>query len=139
MSKYDDILYHSRPSSTHPKMSCRDRAAQFAPFAALTGYENAIQETGRLTDDRKEWTEDTLEQLNQKIAYIFDKIHEKPLITLTLFIPDAIKKGGAYQKKEVRLIKYDEARQAIVCENDERIPMEQIVDVFWTKFPEYLL
>ena len=92
---YDDIKHLTRPQydDLHP-MSMSDRAAQFSPFAALVGYDDAVAETARLTDSEIDLSETQIEELNKQIAYIIDHIDERPLIRLTYFVPDKKKTGG---------------------------------------------
>ena len=86
MNEYDDIInLPHHVSSRHPQMSMMNRAAQFAPFAALTGHAAAIEETARLTDEQMELAEEDNEILNQKIAYLRENLHEHPLVTITYF------------------------------------------------------
>lgn len=100
-NKYNHIinLPHKR-SSKRPHMSIHDRAAQFSPFSALTGYNDAIKETGRLTDEKIELSEDQLSLLNTKLQTLVDLINDKNQVTFTYFIPDANKNGGAYVDKK---------------------------------------
>ena len=96
-NKYDEIL--SLPhhvSKTRPQMPMSDRAAQFAPFAALTGYDSAIKETGRLTDERIELDEEALTALDMKYQLLMDALNEAPKVTITYFQPDERKAGGKY-------------------------------------------
>ena len=87
--KYDDIINLPRHvSKKHPQMSLEARSAQFAPFAALTGYDEQIQETARITSKRKELNEELKEILNEKLQKIQEKINLKPELTITYFIPD---------------------------------------------------
>lgn len=95
--RYDDVIYRQHPTSKkHPRMSRMNRAAQFAPFAALTGYEESIKETARLTDRKIELSEYEIEELNAKLNFIQDHIKEHPKVTVTYFQPDERKAGGAY-------------------------------------------
>lgn len=95
--RYDDVINRQHPTSKkHPRMSNMNRAAQFAPFAALTGYEESIEETARLTDRRIELSEYEIEELNAKLNFIQDRIKEHPKVTVTYFQPDERKEGGAY-------------------------------------------
>ena len=95
--RYDDVINRQHPTSKkHPRMSNMNRAAQFAPFAALTGYEEYIEETARLTDRRIELSEYEIEELNAKLNFIQDRIKEHPKVTVTYFQPDERKEGGAY-------------------------------------------
>ena len=94
---YSDIIDHPHyVSKTRPQMSELERAAQFSPFAALTGYDAAISETGRLTDEKIELGEETKAVLDMKQQYLLDMISDQPEITVTYFIPDTKKSGGAY-------------------------------------------
>ena len=95
---YDDIinLPHYEPKH-HPRMSMWNRAAQFAPFAALTGYDAAIQESNRVTDDWIDLGESGNEELNRKMELILSKLSEQPQVTIEYFVPDEHKEGGSYQ------------------------------------------
>lgn len=95
--KYDDIIHLPRPvSRRHAPMTMIDRAAQFSPFAALTGYDAAIQETGRLTDGYVTLDESEKETLNQRLQLIRESLEDQPEVTITYFRPDERKAGGAY-------------------------------------------
>lgn len=95
--RYDDIIDMPHHTSTkHPQMSLYDRAAQFAPFAALTGHDMAIKETARVTDKKVELDEYAKEKLNDKLQIIRDTIHSNTEVTITYFVPDEKKAGGAY-------------------------------------------
>ena len=98
--KYDDIrmLVHHR-SRVHPPMSLWDRAAQFSPFAALTGYDDAIHETGRLTDEKIDLSEEEKEALDRKQQILMEKLGDHLALTVTYFVPDARKCGGVYLTK----------------------------------------
>ena len=92
MSRYDDIInlpHHA--SSTRPRMSMHDRAAQFAPFAALVGYDDAVAETARLTEYRPELDEQEQRAINERLAYITAHIHEQPEVRIKYFVPDEYK------------------------------------------------
>ena len=96
MSRYDDIInlpHHVSP--TRQRMSMHDRAAQFAPFAALVGYDEAVAETARLTESRPELDEQEQRAINERFAYIADHIHEQPEVRIKYFVPDEHKSGGA--------------------------------------------
>ena len=97
MGKYDDIIHLTHHvSSTRPHMPMTDRAAQFMPFRALTGYEDAVRETARYTDERIELTEDEKALLDMRLQKLADEISNQPKMTLTYFRPDKKKAGGAY-------------------------------------------
>lgn len=128
MSKYDDIinLPHHR-SQTHPHMSLLDRAAQFAPFAALTGYGDAIDETARLTDGRPELSEQQLAELNERLLQIMAE--PNAVARITYFVPDEKKSGGRYEQAEGTIKKIDDIAKVIVTDRGERIPIKNIVGV----------
>ena len=128
MSKYDDIinLPHHR-SKTHPHMALIDRASQFAPFAALTGYGDAIDETARLTDGRPDLDEQQLAELNERLLQIMAK--PNTVVRITYFVPDEKKEGGRYEQTEGIIKKIDEIVKAIVTDRGERIPIENIVEL----------
>ena len=96
MGNYDDIINLKRPISKHPKMSLYQRSAQFAPFAALTGYEGQVKETARLTDRRIELDEEMKLILDLKIQVIKEMLSDNPEVEITYFIPDTRKDGGKY-------------------------------------------
>ena len=96
MDKYRDIINLPHKQSTkRPHMSLLDRAAQFAPFAALTGYDDAVKETARLTDEKIEMSEENLNVLNMKYQILVDRLDEEHEVVFTYFIPDGNKSGGA--------------------------------------------
>ena len=130
MNEYDDIInLPHHVSKSHPQMSMMNRAAQFAPFAALTGHSAAIEETARLTDEQRELADEDSDALNQKIAYLRETINEHPTITITYFEPDKKKAGGAYKSIEGQLQNIDDYNQAIVLKNCEVIPLKSILDI----------
>ena len=128
--KYADIIHmphHVSPN--RPKMSDDDRAAQFSPFAALTGYEDAVTEAGRLTDKEFCLSEDEKTVLNEKMQMILEVLGDEPVVTITYFVPDNRKSGGAYVTvtgvvKEI--LEYD---RMIVLTDKTSIPIEQIREI----------
>lgn len=95
--KYDDIIHLPHPTSPrHPRMSLHDRAAQFSPFAALSGHDDAILETARLTDSKIEPSEDQKLELDRKMQALMPLLSEKPELVITYYVPDFAKEGGAY-------------------------------------------
>ena len=128
MSKYDDIinLPHHR-SKTHPHMAIIGRATQFAPFAALTGYGDATDETARLTDGRPDLDEQLLAELNESLLQIMAK--PNTVVCITYFVPDEKKEGGRYEQAEGTIKKIDEIAKVIVTDRGERIPIENIVEL----------
>lgn len=127
---YDDIINLPHHVSTrHPQMSMMNRAAQFAPFAALTGHSAAIEETARLTESQQELADEDSEILNQKMAYLREAINEHPTISITYFEPDKRKSGGRYMSIEGQLQNIDDYNQTIVLKNGEAIPLKSILDI----------
>lgn len=127
---YDDIINLSHHVSTrHPQMSMMNRAAQFAPFAALTGHSAAIEETARLTDEQQELAEEDSDALNQKMAYLREVINEHSTITITYFEPDKKKAGGKYKSIEGQLQNIDDYGQAIILKSGVSIPFVSILDI----------
>ena len=124
---YKDIInlpHHI--SSVHPQMSMESRAAQFSPFAALTGYEDAIKETGRLTEERIEQEEDEMGGLDRKLRLLQERIGDRPEISVTYFRPDVRKKGGAYVTVTGRVRKIDLPGRSLVMEDGSRIAVEAV-------------
>lgn len=127
---YDDIIHLPRHvSKTRRPMSRSNRAAQFSPFAALTGYDAAIRETGRLTAERIELGEDAKEVLNRKHGYLSQRIAETPLITVTYFAPDEKKTGGAYVTVTERLKKTDTIESVLILADGTEIPFDDVLDI----------
>lgn len=128
--QYDDIIGLPHPvSANHPQMSRADRAAQFSPFAALTGYEDAIAETGRLTDSRIELEEDARIILDEKLRQIQEQIAIWPEAAITYFLPDSRKTGGSYVTLRDRVKKIDSYERVVVMQEGTRIPIEEIVEI----------
>lgn len=125
--KYADIINMPHPtSSRHARMSNADRAAQFAPFAALTGYDGVIDETGRLTGERIELTEEMKAVLDQKHQLLLELADRHPEIAVTFFVPDARKEGGMYQTVTGRLKLIDEYERVLILTNGTRIPIDSV-------------
>ena len=125
--RYDDMLDLPHPvSRVHPPMPVRDRAAQFAPFAALTGHSAAIRETQRLTDRRIELSECELEQLDQKLQQLIAVIEEEPEITITYFSPDEKKSGGSYRTVTGIVKGLNQYKRRILLDNGDAILIDQI-------------
>jgi len=110
-------------------MSRMNRAAQFAPFAALTGYEESIEETARLTDRRIELSEYEIEELNAKLNFIQEHIKEHPEVTVTYFQPDERKDGGAYITVTGRVRRIDEVNRVLAFEDERTLPIEIIIQI----------
>ena len=127
---YDDIInLPHHVSKTRPQMSMKDRAAQFSPFAALTGYDAAIKETGRLTDEKIELDEEALSNLNMKFQILFERLDEQPDIAITYFKPDETKSGGAYLTTTDKIKKVDEYERIITTANGTKIPMDDVINL----------
>lgn len=122
MDNYDDIKHLTRPQydDLHP-MSMNDRAAQFSPFAALVGYDDAVAETARLTDSRAELTEDETSELNANLNRLLDSLDEQPEISVTYFVPDEKKSGGRYVEKLGVVRIYDSYSGELVFTDGVRI------------------
>ena len=128
--QYDDIInLPHHVSATRPQMSIMDRAAQFSPLAALTGYDAAIKETGRLTDDKIMMDEEGLNILNMKFQILIDNLFEEPEITITYFKPDERKSGGTYIEVTGTVKKFDEFERQIMMQDGTKIPMDDVLDV----------
>ncbi|MBQ9844741.1 MAG: hypothetical protein IJO54_01490 [Oscillospiraceae bacterium] len=130
MGKYDDIinLPHPEPKK-HPRMSMENRAAQFSPFAALTGHNEAIKETERLTDSKIELAEDTITDINRTLMWIRDNIKSRPQAVVTYFVPDYKKMGGKYITATVNIVKIDEVNNAIVTADEVTIAVHNILEI----------
>lgn len=127
---YDDIINLPRFISKNRKhMSNYDRAAQFAPFAALTGYDDSIKESARLTDSFLELSEDELVFLNMKLLEIENKIKEKPKVKITYFIHDKTKYGGSYEEKVINVKRIDHIERILYSIDNEGYPIGNIVDI----------
>lgn len=129
MSKYDDIINLKRPISKHPKLSIDSRAAQFAPFAALTGYDEQVKETARLTSKKAILDEDALEKINNKLDFINKNINDNISVNITYFIPDKKKSGGKYTNIKGIVTKIKLVEEYIVVDNKIIIPMKDIIDI----------
>lgn len=130
MGAYDDIIdLPHHVSKKHPQMSRQDRAAQFSPFAALTGHNEAIKETQRLTQQRIELDEYEKGRINAKLQMIQNKIEQHPQITVTYFEPDYKKDGGEYRTVTDSIKKIDGNQQRLILENEEEIWIENILSI----------
>ncbi len=124
---YDDIINLPRPTSArHPRMSMLDRAAQFQPFQALSGYGPAIRETARVTGERAELTEDEKAVLDEKLRYLFESGGEA---IFTYFLPDGKKDGGAYVAAIGTIKKIDPLEGRVVLMDGTAIPIEEILEI----------
>ena len=127
---YDDILHLPHPTSKrHPRMPIADRAAQFSPFAALTGHGAAIEETARVTDRRIELDEDAKEQLDQTLQLLLERIDEQPEITVTWFSPDKKKAGDQYHTATGKLKRIDSREGRLTLTDGNQIPLEDLLEI----------
>ena len=127
---FEDILYLLHPvSSTHPRMSLADRAAQFSPFAALTGHGAAIRETARLTDRRRELSEDEQTALGDKLTMLAEIASDHPVVSVTYFRADEKKDGGSYVAAAGAVKKIDEYERVIILMDGTRIPIGDISEI----------
>lgn len=128
--EYDDIIdLPHHVSVTRPRMSMIDRAAQFSPFAALTGYDAAIKETGRLTDRRIELSEDARIVLDRKQQVLLDHICDHPEVSVTYFVPDERKSGGAYVTVTGNMKKFDDYLRLLILTDGTKIPLDDVFDM----------
>ena len=130
MNNYDDIInlpHHI--SEKHPRLSKEQRAAQFAPFAALTGYGDAIKETARITEDRIEIDEEEKKKIDNKILELKNKINDKPKVTITFFVPDTKKSGGEYVTIIGNLKRIDEYNKLLILEDKKKISIKDIIEI----------
>lgn len=124
---YSDIInlcHHT--SLVHPRMSMQSRAAQFAPFSALSGYEDAVCETARLTDKRIEIDDNLKEVLNNRLMYAMEN---NICVTFTYFVYDKKKDGGKYIDKNGVIKKIDSIKQVIILEDNSKIPIKELINV----------
>lgn len=135
--QYDDIIdlpHHTSP--TRPRMPMENRAAQFSPFAALSGYGAAIKETARLTDERIDLDEDSKMLLNEKLRILAQRISERPTATITYFQPDERKAGGAYISVTGQIKRIDEYQRTVILSDRTAILIDQIYEIESGLFPK---
>lgn len=127
---YTDIIHMPHHISVkHPPMSVYDRAAQFAPFAALTGHAAAVGETARLVDSKAQLGEDATADIGQTLNWLQQHISEKPVAEITFFVPDKFKDGGSYKTATGTVIKIDSIAREIMLDNGRRINLDDIYSV----------
>ena len=130
MTAYDDIIHlPHHVSQNHPQMPMLDRAAQFAPFAALTGYEAAVGETARLTSERRELSPQEAEELDRRLATLIAHLPERPEVTAEYFVPDDRKAGGAYVSVTGRVRHISVPERTLVMEDGTVIPLDDICTI----------
>lgn len=130
MGKYDDIINLPHYElKNHIRMSVSNRAAQFRPFAALTGYDDAVKETARLTSKRIELDADAIEILDRELMKIKENISTQPTVNITYFQPDKAKSGGEYIKVTAQITKIDEYGKIVHSPTGLKIPIGQIISI----------
>lgn len=128
--KYDDIIdLPCHVSQNRPHMPILDRAAQFSPFAALTGYDSAVKEAMRLTEEQIDLDEDSKAALDRKLSFLKACLNERPEVTVTFFRPDDKKEGGAYQTVSGKVRKIDFYERRLIMEDGMALPMEYIIQM----------
>ena len=128
--KYDDIIdLPHHVSERHPRMPMLDRAAQFSPFAALTGYDAAIIETARLTDQKRELTEEQKQEISKGLRELRERIKNDPAVTVTFFQPDDRKSGGAYRTVTGEAKKVDAYLGVLLLTDGTAIPFDSILSL----------
>lgn len=130
MGPYDDIINLPHHVSTrHPQMPIRDRAAQFSPFAALTGYEGEVAEAARITETKIELTEEQRAILDERLCLLEDILPDRPDVEFTYFIPDHRKQGGAYTTITGKLKRLDRIERNILLTNGASIPIDDLLEM----------
>lgn len=127
--KYKDIIRLKQPALSHQRMKRLNRAAQFAPFAALTGFEDEIEETGRYTSSRAELTEDSLSEINQGLTELYSREADMPPVRILYFEADRYKEGGKYIDVTSRLLSIDKRKKQIQLENGRIIAFSNIKEI----------
>ena len=129
-SEYDDLLNLPHHTSTvQPAMPIQNRAAQFAPFAALVGYDALIRETARLTDQKADLDESVKAELNEKLRLLLELLPQQPEVTVTYFLPDSRKAGGAYRTTSGIIRKFLRNENILVMMDGTQIPIGDIVGI----------
>lgn len=128
--KYDDIIYLEHPTSRrHPRMSVMDRAAQFAPFAALTGYDDMVVERARITGSRIELDDMQKQALDKAVSDIMEHLNERPPVRITFFKADTMKKGGSYEETEGFVQNIELPNRLIIFRDGRKIRMDDILEI----------
>lgn len=130
MDKYDDIINLDHPiSKNHRPMSIYDRSAQFAPFAALTGYDESIEEASRIVDNKITLGIDKTNEINEKLTFLASQLINKPQISITYFKKDRLKEGGKYISITGIINKIDTTNRKILINKTEKIDLDDIIDI----------
>ena len=126
MGAYDDMLHLSRPRSKRPPMAVADRAAQFAPFAALAGHREAVEEEARLTEQRRPLADVERRELDGSLQRLRSILPERPRIAVGYFVEDPLKEGGAYVQHEGALRAIDDVRGMLVFQDGREVPLAAV-------------
>lgn len=129
MSKYDEIINIEHFNPKHERMSIMERAAQFSPFAALTGYSESVKETARLTKGKIELSEDMKNEIDMKLQLIEEHIKEKPEISVLYFIKDKKKSGGDYNEYIGIIRRIDKVNGKLIFVDKTSISLKDIIDI----------
>jgi hypothetical protein len=129
-SPYEDIIdLPHHVSQKHPPMDMEKRAAQFMPFRALTGHEEAVAETARLTERRIELSEEEREDLDRQLKILEEHLPERPLVQVTYFLADPLKEGGSYEEMAGRIRRIDPVEKCLMFADRTKIPLEDILSL----------
>lgn len=127
---YNDIITLPNPTSMkHSRMSATARAAQFAPFAALTGHDEALDETARLTDKKLELSEEAITKLNEQIALMKESLGTDTMFSVIYFVPDLLKDGGRYETHCGTVRRIDEVNRVIIFEDKTEVWIDDVAVV----------
>ena len=129
-TNYEDIInLPHHVSKNRPHMSNYDRAAQFSPFAALKGYDDEIDETARLTDEKLELEGEKVADINEKLLLLKDTVRQRPIVKIVYFVPDDKKSGGAYKTVQASVKKLCEYERKIALDNNVTISFDDIFSI----------
>lgn len=134
----DELMKATRPKSKRPNMTLSARAAQFSPFAALQGYDSAIKEVGRLTDEKKELADNAIELLDIKLQILRANIGNCVPVEITHFVDDNFKKGGKYLSVKGIVKKYDEYNNVLILENNHPVLISNIINIESEMFNKHM-
>ena len=121
---------------SRPRMSMQERAAQFSPFAALSGYEAAIQEAGRITQPRAVLDESERSRLDRKLQWLRAHLPQRPRVRVTYFLPDPKKSGGRYETVTARALAFDLAARTLLLEGGTQVPIDEIFHISVDSSPQ---
>ena len=136
MNKYEDIMNLSRPKSKHPSMSLNNRSFQFAPFSALTGYDEKIKEAGKIKKQKKELADDKKEVINNQLLWLDN--HKEIEVKITYFVKDKKKMEGSYKKINTTIKRIDIIEKEIILFSNERIKIDNVVKLEFLPYNNYV-